>query len=795
MSRKLLIDAAHKEETRVALIDEKNRLTEYDIETTNKQTIKGNVYLAKVMRVEPSLQAAFVDYGGNRHGFLAFSEIHPDYFRIPVSDREVLAAKLADAVIETKEAIEENDVSEAETKDSPPKEPESESEPAVSTIAGESVDHSDDDPSEDARRRRPALHKMYKIQEVIHKNQILLIQATKEERGQKGAALTTYLSLAGRYCVLMPNSPQAGGISRKISNPKERKSLRETLASLNLSKEMGLIIRTAGQGHTKTEIKRDTDYLTRQWDEIRELTLKSIAPALIYQEDSIIKRVIRDQYSKDISAILVAGEECYKSAKAFMKKLLPSHAKNVQQYKDQKVPLFIQYKVEHQVEKMHDSTVMLPSGGSIVINPTEALVSIDINSGKATRERHIEETALNTNLEAAAEIARQVRLRDLAGLVVIDFIDMDDRKHVHQVERKVRESFKNDRARVQMGKISPFGLLELSRQRLRPSMLETSSQPCPHCHATGHIRSTESMALLILRSLDEEGIANRSAKIKAIVPTDVAFYILNEKRHHLADIEVRHEMGIVIEGDHALIAPNFKMMQLERKNSGSENDNDVQEKEDGLQEKKQTNTRRRDNRPRPRPDSPKNRADISESSEKTPSTEDKKTDENPNKRRPQNRRRDGRRPQNKPESDGETKAEMPKAASDLKADEKPKTEGGEVKRNSRRRSPRRRAQGNKSPEDSQSSESSKPSGVSADKISPSENTQKGGGRRTPEKKPSNSPSPKKADVNGNTIVKKPDVNGNTIVKKVDIDGNKKATSEDVTKSPRRRKSWLKKLLE
>jgi len=483
MPKKLLIDAAHREETRVALIDEKSRLIEYDIETTNKQTIKGNVYLAKVMRVEPSLQAAFVDYGGNRHGFLAFSEIHPDYFRIPVSDREALAAKLADAIIEIKEPEDDPDEKDHEVIDVLEDNTDRDFEPAVSTIAGESVDHSDEDPGEDARRRRPPLHKMYKIQEVIHKNQILLIQVTKEERGQKGAALTTYLSLAGRYCVLMPNSPQAGGISRKISNPKERKGLRETLASLDLPKEMGLIIRTAGQGHTKAEIKRDTDYLTRQWSEIRDLTLKSIAPALIYQEDSIIKRVIRDQYSKEISEILITGDECYKSSKAFMKKLLPSHAKNVQQYKDRKVPLFIQYKVEHQIEKMHESTVMLPSGGSIVINPTEALVSIDINSGRATRERHIEETALNTNLEAAAEIARQVRLRDLAGLVVIDFIDMDDRKHIHQVERKVRESFKNDRARVQMGKISPFGLLELSRQRLRPSMLETSSQPCPHCHA------------------------------------------------------------------------------------------------------------------------------------------------------------------------------------------------------------------------------------------------------------------------------------------------------------------------
>ena len=788
MPKKLLIDAAHKEETRVALIDEKNRLTEYDIETTNKQTIKGNVYLAKVMRVEPSLQAAFVDYGGNRHGFLAFSEIHPDYFRIPVSDREALAAKLADAVVETKEIDEEADDKVASTTGEA-EENSDDSERAVSTIAGESVDHSDEDPSEDARRRRPPLHKMYKIQEVVHKNQILLIQVTKEERGQKGAALTTYLSLAGRYCVLMPNSPQAGGISRKISNPKERKSLRETLADLNLPKEMGLIIRTAGQGHTKAEIKRDTDYLTRQWSEIRDLTLQSIAPALIYQEDSIIKRVIRDQYSKEISEILVTGDECYKSAKAFMKKLLPSHAKNVQQYKDKKIPLFIRHKVEHQIEKMHESTVMLPSGGSIVINPTEALVSIDINSGRATRERHIEETALNTNLEAAAEIARQVRLRDLAGLVVIDFIDMDDRKHVHQVERKVRESFKNDRARVQMGKISPFGLLELSRQRLRPSMLETSSQPCPHCHATGHVRSTESMALLILRSLDEEGIANRSAKIKALVPTDVAFYILNEKRDHLADIEVRHEMRIVIEGEHTLIAPHFKMMQMERKNKDSDNDNDLQEGEEiKLEkdiEKKQGNQRRRDNRSRIRPEDTGKKTDSQRESDKTTGDDEKKNEESSNRRRSQNRRRGNRPSQNKPESDGDTRAKPVTSDSDVKADEAPKGDSkpksdDEPKRNSRRRSsPRRRPQQGPKPIGD-----ANPQEAAAAQQSSEAKTAKVEDKKNPEKKLPRRPSPKKEDVDGNRIPeKKPDVDGNKIV------------PDDKKKTDRPRKSWLKKLLE
>lgn len=564
MSKKMLIDAAHPEETRVALIDENNRLIEYDFESTTKQTIKGNIYLAKVMRVEPSLQAAFVDYGGNRHGFLAFSEIHPDYFRIPVSDREALTAQLKE---DFKEEEEEKDPLE-------PKEEALELESLddsdlieydmkVSTIAGDIIDPLDIE-EEDHKRKRPSLHKKYKIQEVIHKNQILLVQVVKEERGQKGAALTTYLSLAGRYCVLMPNSPQAGGVSRKISDVNDRKRLRETLASLEIPEDMGLIIRTAGHGRTRLEIRRDTDYLKRLWNDIREQTLQSIAPTLIYQEDNIIKRAVRDQYTKDIEDVIVDGEEGYKSAKMFMKKLMPSHTKKVQQYKNPNVPLFIFYKIEEQIEKMHFSTVMLPSGGSIVLNSTEALVAIDINSGRATRERHIEETALHTNLEAAAEIARQVRLRDLAGLIVIDFIDMDDPRHAQQVERKVREAFRYDRARVQMGKISPFGLLELSRQRLRPSILEASSQPCPHCEATGFIRSTESMALQVLRALEEEGIARRSKKVKAVVLPKTAFYLLNEKRGHLINIEKRHQLSIIIEGDSSLSYSEFRLIQLDR---------------------------------------------------------------------------------------------------------------------------------------------------------------------------------------------------------------------------------------
>lgn len=568
MSKLMLIDATHVEETRVALIDQNKKLIEFDFESANKKTIKGNIYLAKVMRVEPSLQAAFVDYGGNRHGFLAFSEIHPDYFRIPVSDREALSAKLFEsAALNQDDDEDEKAAPVAEATEEENDENTIDFDNSVSTIAGESIEHIDDD--EEERIKRPPLHRMYKIQEVVHKNQILLIQVIKEERGQKGAALTTYLSLAGRYCVLMPNSPHAGGISRKIASGADRKRLKETLASLEIPREMGLIIRTAGKDRTKIEVKRDTDYLMRLWDEIRQETLKSMAPALVYQEDNIIKRALRDLYTKDVDSVIVQGDEGFKEAKDFIKKLLPSHSKKIMSSKNGQVPLFSEYGIERQMEEMHRPVVQLPSGGSIVIHPTEALVSIDINSGRSTRERHIEETAVNTNIEAAIEIAHQVRLRDLAGLIVIDFIDMDDRRHINQVERKIREAFKDDRARVQMSKISPFGLLELSRQRLRPSILETSSTPCPHCHSTGYIRSTESMALQILRAFEEEGIAGRSSMIKAQMPTAVAFYILNEKRDHLNNVEQRHQMKITIECDETLTLPHYRILQLKRKGSGA----------------------------------------------------------------------------------------------------------------------------------------------------------------------------------------------------------------------------------
>ncbi|MBN9413020.1 MAG: ribonuclease E/G [Candidatus Paracaedimonas acanthamoebae] len=563
MKKTMIIDASHPEETRVAVIDEDNRLSDFDFESTTKQIFKGNIYLAKVARVEPSLQAAFIDYGGNRHGFLAFSEIHPDYFRIPVSDREALKAELNQSEFEEK--TDEPSPSSEDSAANSSSEPVTEDgfSMPISVLGGESPPHEEDE----LVIRRPSLHRRYKIQEVIHKNQIMLIQVVKEERGGKGAALTTFLSIAGRYCVLMPNSPRSGGISRKISNTSDRNRLREILDDLAISEGMGLIIRTAGRERTKIEIKRDAEYLMRTWNGIRLHTLESIAPSLIYEEEDIVKRAIRDLYTKDVESILVDGEEGYKIAKTFMKTLIPSHVKRVQNYKSTTIPLFRKFGIEAQIDEMYNPSVRLPSGGSIVIHPTEALVSIDINSGRSTRERHIEETALKTNLEAADEIARQVRLRDLAGLIVIDFIDMDEARHIAAVERRVREAFKNDRARIQMGKISPFGLLELSRQRLRPSILETTAHPCTHCNATGFVRSIESASLYILRAIEDEGFKGNCAEILVHVPPKIAFYLLNSKRPHLRMIEERHKMLVFVEGDETLISPQYRLNRIKRKNA------------------------------------------------------------------------------------------------------------------------------------------------------------------------------------------------------------------------------------
>ncbi|MBV8193496.1 MAG: Rne/Rng family ribonuclease [Alphaproteobacteria bacterium] len=710
MARRMLIDASHPEETRVVVVDG-TRLEEFDFETASRKPLKGNIYLAKVIRIEPSLQAAFVEYGGNRHGFLAFSEIHPDYYQIPVADRERLIAEQQRLQAEAEEEpephrtrVDRTDIDEVKAEnlaavappenasavpgatpeaapqaaaeegavapsDEPPvgptaatradaalspadvarpneeTSPEQSAQPRGFDVAGErleaptepeesaeavghaqavmAMDPSDiptgateadvvaelaepptptdlakdlpgnllpegpereamadaaDAPPADVvveilggdeaieqretreRRRRNPI-RQYKIQEVIKRRQILLVQVVKEERGNKGAALTTYLSLAGRYCVLMPNAGRGGGISRKISNPADRKRMKEVLSELDVPQGQGVILRTAGLERSTIDIKRDYEYLTRLWDSIRELTMRSTAPALIYEEGDLIKRSRRDVYDTDIAQVLVEGEAGYEAAAEFMRQLVPHQAGKVELYREP-IPLFHRYQVESQFDAMHSPVVQLKSGGYIVINPTEALVAIDVNSGRATKERNIEETAVRTNIEAAEEIARQVRLRDLAGLIVIDFIDMEETRHQRQVEHKVKDAMRHDRARIQIGRISAFGLLELSRQRLRPSLLEHSTEICPHCAGTGRVRSIESAALHALRAVEEEGVRKRASEIVVSVPPNVALYLLNQKRHTLSEVELRYGFSVSIEADSELHAADCEIERV-----------------------------------------------------------------------------------------------------------------------------------------------------------------------------------------------------------------------------------------
>ncbi|MEL7188857.1 MAG: ribonuclease E/G [Pseudomonadota bacterium] len=625
MATRMLIDARHSEETRVAVL-KGNRIEEFDFESAEHKQIKGNIYLAKVTRVEPSLQAAFVDFGGNRHGFLAFSEIHPDYYQIPSEDRQALLAEEAEAAEEEarlRDAEEEEGVTPGEEYDAEDESAEALAEDLaedgveeidtsekdkVATIEDGESDDSDDDEDDDAeegdaeedaqsesdddaasedkeesedkprrsrrgrgrrrqggkgkggrsrakavdevRAKRMALRRRYKIQDVIQRRQVVLVQVVKEERGNKGAALTTYLSLAGRYTVLMPNSSHGGGISRKISSASDRKRLKQVVSDLSLPKTMGLIVRTAGLSRTKTEIKRDFDYLARLWDEIRQTTLSSTAPSLVHSDSDLIKRAIRDIYNREIEEVIVEGEEGYKSAKSFMKMLMPSHARRVKAYSDP-VPLFQRYGAEDQLRAMYDPMVQLKSGGYLIINPTEALVSIDINSGRSTKEHGIEQTALHTNLEAAREIARQLRLRDMAGLVVIDFIDMEYNSNVRKVEKAMKEALKNDRARIQVGRISGFGLMEMSRQRLRTGVLEATTRPCPHCDGTGLVRTASSAGLSALRLIEDEAAKGKGTVIQLAASTEAAIYLLNEKRNDLIEIEQRYgvSVGIAPEGE------------------------------------------------------------------------------------------------------------------------------------------------------------------------------------------------------------------------------------------------------
>jgi len=576
MTTRMLIDATHAEETRVVVV-KGNRLEEFDFETATKKQLKGNIYLAKVTRVEPSLQAAFVDYGGNRHGFLAFNEIHPDYYQIPVADREALLQEEAEQAAQDAALDDAESESESEGESGTAEQPDGDgdTEDAAAEASASEDDETDEDGDDGAiavaesvttngdamdevPRPRTRSRRSYKIQEVIKKRQILLVQVVKEERGNKGAALTTYLSLAGRYCVLMPNTARGGGISRKIANQTARRKLKTIVSELEVPEGMGVIVRTAGQSRTKSEIKRDFEYLLRMWDSVRELTLQSTAPTVVYEEASLIKRAVRDLYTKDVDEILVEGEDGYRMAKDFMRMLLPSHAKKVQPYRD-RIPSFHRYQVEQQLDTMHSNVVHLKSGGYLVLSPTEALVAVDVNSGRSTKERNIEETALKTNLEAAEEVARQLRLRDLAGLIVIDFIDMEENRHNRAVERRIKDCLKDDRARIQVGRISSFGLLEMSRQRLRPSLFEASMVPCPHCAGTGHVRSTESTALHVLRGVEDEGIRKRASEITLHVPADVAPYLLNQKRDAVAEIEARYNMRVFVFVDPELIAPDYRL--------------------------------------------------------------------------------------------------------------------------------------------------------------------------------------------------------------------------------------------
>ncbi|HEY4254424.1 MAG TPA: Rne/Rng family ribonuclease, partial [Roseomonas sp.] len=681
MTKRMLIDAGHPEETRVVVLDG-NRLEEFDLETANRRPLKGNIYLAKVVRVEPSLQAAFVEYGGNRHGFLAFGEIHPDYYQIPVADRQRLiemqaqearedeeaeeraaqarearrnrqraseaapvaemtseaavpegasadaavdaaaagtvppeadAAPVAETAIEAPaetapvietaqpllmeaeriiaaaEPLPETPAEAAPVAEAVPSAPDAEAEadaaaaeaeaasdalaeedrapeaPPPETIGGEdpgsdSEDGEGEGEGGDGRDRRipPRFLRHYKIQEVIRRRQILLVQVVKEERGSKGAALTTYISLAGRFSVLMPNSPRGGGVSRKITSASDRKRLREAIDEVGLPDGMSLIVRTAGANRPKPEIRRDCEYLLRLWDNIRERTLASTAPALIYEEADLIKRSIRDVFARDVEEMIVEGDDAYQQAREFMRMLMPANASKVRLHRDA-TPLFARHGVDAALDAMNSPTVQLRSGGYIVINQTEALVAIDVNSGRATRDRHIEDTALRTNLEAAEEIARQLRLRDLAGLIVIDFIDMEASKHDAMVEKRLKDSLRHDRARIQVGRISHFGLLEMSRQRLRPSIAEHNTVTCSHCQGRGFVRSVESSALQVLRAIEEEGARRRSAEIVVHVAGQVALYLLNRKRDRLAQIEARWSMSVLLQPDETLIPPALRV--------------------------------------------------------------------------------------------------------------------------------------------------------------------------------------------------------------------------------------------
>ena len=635
MTNQILIDAAHQEEVRVA-VTKNNRLEEYDFEFDSRRPIRGNIYLAKVTRVEPSLQAAFVDYGGNRNGFLPFAEIHPDYYQIPVADKEAILEKNASDL-----NSDENDEEITENLNDPSH---------VEDLGGDDLEEIEII----NKKRNKDLIKNYKIQEVIKKNQILLIQVSKEERGNKGAAITTYTSIPGRYCVFMPNSTSGGGVSRRIKNPKERKKLKNTLDKLNVPEKMGLIIRTAGAKTTSTEIKRDYKYLTKTWDKIKENTLSSNAPSLIYEDGGVIQRSLRDLYSKEIDNVFIEGKETYKTAKNFMKLLMPSHAVKVKEWKEDS-PIFQKNNIEQQLSSIYADEVFLSSGGSLVLNQTEALVAIDVNSGSSTKYHNIEETALKTNLEAAEEIARQLRLRDMAGLVVIDFIDMEKFANRRSIEKKLKESLKSDRSKIQVGKISSFGLLEMSRQRIRSSIKEGVYSPCSNCDGTGLIRSIDSRSLELLRTISEISIRENIKKIDAEIPNEILNYLINQKRNLLIDLENNQGAAINFYGN-ALLRGNenkikafdvnnneIKIDKIIKKNGVIENTNETKQNKNNKKRKKGKNNKpiklnennkstetKVEKKPKQKKDEDKNlsRKKVSKNSESLKNSKNKKKNDN-----------------------------------------------------------------------------------------------------------------------------------------------------------------------
>jgi ribonuclease E len=698
MSKKMLIDASHPEETRVVIVDH-NRVEELDFESRHKRQLRGNVYLARVTRVEPSLQAAFIEYGGNRHGFLAFSEIHPDYYQIPYEDRM--------AILEAEEEdheSEDDDEVEASDEDTSDEERDENVDPDAEDVADENdAEVADEQAKVASTRRKRMSRRRYKIQEVIKRGQILLVQAVKEERGNKGAAMTTYLSLAGRYCVLMPNTPRGGGISRKIANGSDRKRLKSVMSELEVPQGMGVIVRTAGAKRTKAEIKRDYEYLSRLWSDIREMTLKSIAPALIHEEGNLVKRSIRDLYNKDIDEVLVEGEDAYKTAKAFIKMLMPSHAKHVKQYKES-IPLFLRYGVERQIENSLSPLVQLKSGGYLVIHPTEALVSVDVNSGRSTKERNVERTALKTNIEAAEEVARQMRLRDLAGLIVIDFIDMDEHKNNRAVERKMKEALTQDRARIQTSRISQFGLMEISRQRRRRSLLEGSTTSCPHCEGVGRKRTVESSALAAIRSIEETAVRGEAERIRLKVSPDVAFYLINEKRDLLTLVDRNGGVFTEVLADEDLIRPHFEIEIVEKKDRNGP---------DPLEEIEKEFRRQRQiakNKPKPKAKETDNEEDSDEDELETSEAKKGKPEgERTSKRRSRRGRRGGRgRSRNRDENGSESEAtdtseDTSNTSDDIApeetADEKPKS-----RRRRKRKAPGRKPEVTETASDTEESE-------------------------------------------------------------------------------------------